>query len=155
MEPPKNRNSHRRCFARKGVLRNSAKFSRKHLCQNLFFNKVADLRPVTLFKKRLWQRCFHVNFTKFLRTSFLQNTSGGYFCKNPRLIIFSVHLLCSRMNLSLFFSQNFSNSNSHCVKSIQIRNYFCSVFSCIRPEYGNLLRKSPYSVLILKNMDQK
>ena len=31
-------------FCRKGVLRNFAKFARKHFCQNLFFNKVAGLR---------------------------------------------------------------------------------------------------------------
>ena len=30
----------------------------------------------TLVKKRLWHRCFPVNFVKFLRTPFLQNTSG-------------------------------------------------------------------------------
>ena len=30
----------------------------------------------TLFKKRLWHRCFPVNFAKFLRTPFSQNTSG-------------------------------------------------------------------------------
>ena len=34
------------------------------------------LRPATLFKKKLWHRCFPVNFAKFLRTPFLQNTSG-------------------------------------------------------------------------------
>ena len=45
------------------------------LCQGLFFNKVECLRPATLFKKRRWHRCFPVNFAKFLRTSFLQNTS--------------------------------------------------------------------------------
>ena len=28
----------------KGFLRNFTKFTGKHLCQNLFFNKVADLR---------------------------------------------------------------------------------------------------------------
>ena len=33
-------------------------------------------RPATLLKKRLYHRCFPVNFAKFLRTSFLQNTSG-------------------------------------------------------------------------------
>ena len=33
------------------------------------------LRPATLLKKRLWHRCFHVNFAKFLRTPFSQNTS--------------------------------------------------------------------------------
>ena len=29
-----------------------------------------------LYQKRLWQRCFLMNFAKFLRTPFLQNTSG-------------------------------------------------------------------------------
>ena len=48
-----------------------AKFTGKHLCQSLFFNKVAGLRPATLFKKRLWHRCFPVNFAKFLKTPFL------------------------------------------------------------------------------------
>ena len=33
-------------------------------------------RPATLLKKRLWHRCFPVNFVKFLRIRFLQNTSG-------------------------------------------------------------------------------
>ena len=37
------RNSHRRCSVKKGVLRNFAKFTGKHLCQRLFFNKVAGL----------------------------------------------------------------------------------------------------------------
>ena len=32
--------------------------------------------PATLLKKRLWHRCFTVNFPKFLRTTFSQNTSG-------------------------------------------------------------------------------
>ena len=31
------------------------------------------------------------------------------------------------------------NLNKHCVKSVQIRSYFWSVFSCIRTEYGDLL----------------
>ena len=90
------RSSHRRCSARKGVLRNLAKFTGKHLCQSLFFNKVSGLkvwnmfkvnnkdtmfllltlnifhtlRPATLWKKRLWHRCFPVNFAKYLRTPF-------------------------------------------------------------------------------------
>ena len=32
---------------------------------------IAFKGPATLIKKRLWHRCFAVNFTKFLRTSFL------------------------------------------------------------------------------------
>ena len=38
--------------------------------QSLFFNKVADLRPATLLRKRFWHRCFPVNFAKFLRAHF-------------------------------------------------------------------------------------
>ena len=62
------RSSHWRCSVKKGVLRNFAKFTGKHLCQSLFFKKEA------LLKKRLWHR-FPVNFAKFLRAPFLQNTS--------------------------------------------------------------------------------
>ena len=59
----KPRSSRPEVFCKKGVLRNFAKFTRKHLCQGLFFNKVASLR--------LWHKCFPVNFAKFLRTPFL------------------------------------------------------------------------------------
>ena len=75
---------HRRCSVKKGVLKIFAKFTGKHMYQSLFFNKVAGFRSATLLKKRLWQRCFLVNFSKFLRTPFLQNTSG-------RLLLFIQH----------------------------------------------------------------
>ena len=38
------RSSSRRCSVRKDVLRNLAKFTGKHLCQSLYFNKVTGLR---------------------------------------------------------------------------------------------------------------
>ena len=59
-------------FCKKGVLTNFAKFTGKRLCQILFLNEVAGL------KHR--RRCFSVNFVKFQRKPFLQNTSGGCFC---------------------------------------------------------------------------
>ena len=62
------RNSHPEVFYKKGVLRNFAKFTGKYLCQILFFR----LKPATLLKKRLWRRCFPVNFAKFLRPPFLK-----------------------------------------------------------------------------------
>ena len=46
------RNSRPEVFCEKSVLRNFAKFTGKHLCQSLFFNNVAGLRPATLLKKR-------------------------------------------------------------------------------------------------------
>ena len=61
---------------REGVLRSFTKFIGKHLCQSISLNKVAGLRTGTLLKKRLWHRCFPVNFAKFLRTHFLQNKPG-------------------------------------------------------------------------------
>ena len=61
------RSSSSEMFCRKGVLRNFAKFTGKHLCQSLFFKKVAGLRPAVLLKKSLWHMCFPVNFAKFLR----------------------------------------------------------------------------------------
>ena len=63
-------------FCEKGVLGNFTKFTGKHFYQSLFVKKETG-RPATLLKKRLWHRCFSVNFAKFLRTPFLQNTYGG------------------------------------------------------------------------------
>ena len=47
------RSSHPEVFCKKGVLRNFAKFTEKHLCQRLFFNKVVSL-PVSFLTKKLW-----------------------------------------------------------------------------------------------------
>ena len=52
------------------------------------------------------------------------------------------------------FSLNLDIKTIHCVKSVQIRSYLWSVFFCIRTEYLELLRKSPYSVRIQENTDQ-
>ena len=62
-------------LVKKSVLKNFMKFTEKHLCQGLFFNKAAGLRNATLFKNSFWYMCIPVNSAKFLRTPFLQNTS--------------------------------------------------------------------------------
>ena len=67
----------------KGVLKYFAKFTGKHLCQSLFFNKAAGLRAATLLKKKLWHRSFPVNFVKFLRTPF--------FTEHLRWLLLDVH----------------------------------------------------------------
>ena len=68
---------------KKSVLKNLTKFTGKLLCRSLFFNKVAGLRRATLLKKLLRRKCFPVNFAKFLRTTFLQNTSRRQFLEFP------------------------------------------------------------------------
>ena len=45
--------------------------------------------------------------------------------------------------------------HAHFVKSVQIWSFFWSVFSCIRTEYWDLRSKSPYSVWIQENTEQK
>ena len=49
------RSSHQGCSVRKSALRNFAKFTGKHLCQNLFFNKVADQACNFIKKENLAQ----------------------------------------------------------------------------------------------------
>ena len=71
------RSRHQKCSMKKGALTNFTKFAGKHLCQGLFFNEVAGLR----------HKCFPVNFVKFLRTPFLQNTSASEFFKNYSMIL--------------------------------------------------------------------
>ena len=45
-------------------------------------------------------------------------------------------------------------NHNHCVKSVRTR-WFSSIFSHIWTKYGEILRISPYSVRMWKNMDQK
>ena len=54
MRAPKTmyRNRQPEAFCKKGVLKYFAKLTGKRLCQSLFFNKVACLKPATLLKKR-------------------------------------------------------------------------------------------------------
>ena len=54
-----NRSSHRRCSVRKGVLRNFAKFTGKHLCQSLFFNKVAGTSVFLWILRNFWEHFFY------------------------------------------------------------------------------------------------
>ena len=42
---------YQRCSIRNGVLKNFANFTGKHLCQSLFYIKVADLELAILLKK--------------------------------------------------------------------------------------------------------
>ena len=95
----------RRCSVKKGVRRNFTKFTGKHLCQSFFFNKVAGVRLVTLLKKRLWHRCFPVNFVKFLRTPFLQNTFGRLLLTCDQ----NLTLKINSSNLSVVFMFSFQN----------------------------------------------
>ena len=46
------------------------------MCQSLFFNKVAGLRPATLLKKEALAQVFSCEFCEISKNTFLQITSG-------------------------------------------------------------------------------
>ena len=62
-----------RCSVKKGVLRNFAKFTGKHLCQSLFFNKVADL-ACNFIKKETLAQVFSCEFYKISKNTFSYRT---------------------------------------------------------------------------------
>ena len=74
---PITRSSHQKCSIVIVVLKNFTKFTGKQLCQSLFFNNVADLRPAILLKGDcgtgvflwvLWNFLEHL-FTEHLRAT--------------------------------------------------------------------------------------
>ena len=77
--------------------------------------------------------------------------------------IYITKKIVMRKNKAELLTDRESNSPSfpagatrlYCLKSAQIWSFFWSVFSCIRTEYGYLIRKSPYLVRIHGNTDQK
>ena len=66
------RSSRPEVFCRKGVLRNFAKFTGKHLWKSLFFNKVAGLRPLLLLTllKRDSGQVFSCEFRETSKNTF-------------------------------------------------------------------------------------
>ena len=58
------RSSHLEVFCKKGILKNFAKPTQKHLCESLFFNKFVGLRPATLLKKDTPTQVFSCEFYK-------------------------------------------------------------------------------------------
>ena len=83
------------------------------------------LRPATLLKKRLWHKCFSVNFTKSLRTPLLTehlrwlllDSTLNIFLKEFSLVKIEAAIHLRNLSLSQMFQNNFlfktlSSSNS-------------------------------------------
>ena len=129
-------------FYKKSVLKNIAIFTGKHLCQNLFLNKVASLR--LLLKKRLWHRCFPVNFGKFFRTTFLKNTSGRLHLNS----IFPHQLFCKSIDEIIGcwkrndYSRRILEQPTSMIDSLEQRTNFSNMF----------LQKEPLEVFFEKKL---
>ena len=117
-----NRSSHQRCSVRK----ENSKNSQENTCARVSFLKRA-LKACNFIKKRLWHRCFPVNFAKFLRTPFSQNTSG-------RLLLFIIK--------DYHFHQKLLSSNSqltfkHKILSMHMRKIWWRL--CFQDVYDYIL----------------
>ena len=109
----RDRSSHQRCSVKKGVLVNFAKFTGKHLCHSLFFNKVAEhlfhrtplgdciwrenyfqkfqcinmiLRPVFVKKIICWERRSFAALSSDLKHIFSMKKNIDYSSSLPYLI---------------------------------------------------------------------
>ena len=72
----------RSVFCKKGILRNFAKLTGKHLCHSLFFNKVAGLQ---LHKKETMPQVFSCEFCKIFKNIFSYGTPPAAASAYPHL----------------------------------------------------------------------
>ena len=104
-----------------------------------------SLNPFFLivYEVRKRNKCIKIrDAQKLLQASFWVKQ----FSKNVFKRLFKT--ICYRKNL-------FDVSSKHCVKSVQTRSFFWSVFSLIWTEYGEIWSISRYSVQMRENTDQK
>ena len=78
----------------------------------------------------------------------------------PKLLLFVTNCFCNTFcekSRLIFYVSGLKEelSTKHCVKSVQIRSFFWSVFYHIRTEYGEILSTFSYSVRMRENKDQK
>ena len=126
---------------KKGVLRNFAEFIGKNLSESLFW---WSCRPeaATLLIKRLWHRCFPVNFAKFPRTTFLQNTAGRLLLNQTSLFFWKISVWVIQLRswgvlylwtISTFYKRYTANIAE--VKHLLAVNYCCKLSISGSPWY--------------------
>ena len=109
-------------FWKKGVLRNLAKFAGIHLCQSLFFNKVAGLQFI---KKETLAQMFSCEFCEIYKNSFFNRTPlDDCFWKLQEK---------GRLMLSSFFDQTYGGQVYRFLVSLFS---FLAFFSC-EPQLNN------------------
>ena len=63
------RSSHQRCYLKVGVIKNFVKFTRKHLCQGLFFNLIKKETLAQVFSCEFCEIFKNIFFTEQLQVS--------------------------------------------------------------------------------------
>ena len=102
-------------FCKQDVLKNFSKFTGKRLCQSLFFNK-----------KRLWHRCFLVNFCKISKSNLLIEHLRATASDFDAVSLWWLH---SRKFSANFFPVFSNFANAKYMKSDSLRLLFSSTQS--------------------------
>ena len=145
-----------------------------HTWNNQRFSSIKSSRIKWLIYLHCFQSFGHFKFLKFYRPQSRVNspqarvqrpTLASHLVQNPGIpvcpVIVTIQLqkiFDSRYlaGLSFLIQVNIMIQGMlHCVKCVQIRSLFWSVFSRIRTEYGEIFRISPYSVRMWENTDQE
>ena len=125
------------CYRKKYVLKGQVYNSKIHWLTNsnfyviikqLFFGR----RSSTLLQKILQHRCFPANFSKFLKTPFLQNTSGW-------LLLFIRFFKGNRV----FWSRCWKNNNYHDEKS-KLFYRLCKIVALKELNEGSIINLISY-----------
>ena len=95
-----------------------AKFTAKIPVLESHFNNVTTLQPEVILKKKLQHRYFPVNFAKFLRTHFLQNTSGWLLLQNYQKIMLAFNHCGTRRQVLLYVKSLCENFRNGRIKNI-------------------------------------
>ena len=109
-------------FCKKGVLKKFHKIRLKHLCWRLFLTEFQVWGLQLYYKRDSNSQCFQVNFVKFLRTSFLQNTSVIFLTVSFQKVLY----ICSnllllgkwtklKILLSFYFAYTFYTLYCECI----------------------------------------
>ena len=69
-----------------------------------FFNKIAALRPANLLKKRLWHRCFPVNFLQFITALFFIEHHNLHWSKKQTIEKKNIRIASTYFSLNSKFS---------------------------------------------------
>ena len=152
-------------FCKKGVLRNFAKFTGKHLCQRFYFNKVVGLSLQLYWNRDSGKSVFLWILRNFWEHLFLQNTSNSCFCS--KLMGTWAHAYKTiknygflRIILTWFFlTKTFKNFIKHNLFIQNLYMFFYIRKTFVRKwasKFPQTVRKSPASIVwaaIFKNAD--
>ena len=98
--------------------------SQENTCARVSFLIKLQVAPAILLKKRLWHWCFSMNFAKFLRTPFSQNTPGRLLLERESVTYDNIESnQKSGFTLSLERTISVKHQGWHCVKSVCIRGF--------------------------------